>query len=182
MAQFKSFAPNVQVLGQTISSIITAVPNGQEERKLILSKNGITNIQADKWYSQEAYLNAFKEIANTIGPSTLFAIGKAIPENAKFPPQIDSLEKALNAVDMAYKMNHKGGDIGHYKVTSFDTKLRTATVECKNPYPSEFDRGLLTTMLRRFKPSNSIKYDVVLDATQPTRVSGGDSCTFKVTW
>jgi len=182
MAQFKAFAPNVQVLGQTILSIVTAVPSGQEERKQILAKNGIASIQTDKWYSQEAYLNAFKEIADSIGPSTLFAIGKAVPENAKFPPQIDSLEKALNAVDMAYKMNHKGGDIGFYKVTSFDDKQRTATVECKNPYPSEFDRGLFTTMLRRFKPVNSIKYDVVLDTTKPTRIAGADSCTFKIIW
>lgn len=182
MAQFKSFAPNVQVLGQTLLSIVTAVPTGQDDRREILSKNGITNPEPDKWYSQEAYLNAFKEIANNIGPSTLFAIGKAIPENAKFPPQIDTLEKALNAIDMAYKMNHRGGDIGYYKVISFDAKQKIAVVECLNPYPSEFDRGLLTTMLRRFKPSGSIKYDVALDTDKPSRIAGADSCTFKITW
>jgi len=182
MAQFKPFASNVQVLGQTVLSIVTALSNGQENRKEILSRHGIKSVEPEQWYSQEAYLNAFKEISESVGPSTLFVIGKAIPENAKFPPQIDSLEKALAAIDMAYKMNHKGGEIGYYKLTSFDKKERVATVECKNPYPSEFDRGIITTMLRKFKPSDSLRTDVILDTNKPTRISGADSCTYKVIW
>jgi len=182
MAQFKPFAPNVQVLGQTILAIVTAMEKGQESRKEILARHGIKNPEPQQWYPQEAYLNAFKEISENVGPSTLFVIGKSIPENAKFPPQIDSLEKALAAIDMAYKMNHKGGDIGSYKLVSFDKKERLAIVECNNPYPSEFDRGIITTMLRKFKPADSLRSDVVLDVSKPTRIDGADSCTYKVTW
>jgi hypothetical protein len=83
---------------------------------------------------------------------------------------------------MAYKMNHKGGDIGYYKLVSFDKKERTAIVECKNPYPSEFDRGIITTMVRKFKPADSLRNDVTLDTSKPTRIGGADSCTYKVTW
>ena len=182
MAQFKPFAPNVQVLGQTVLSVVTALANGQDTREEILSRHGIKNAEPQQWYSQEAYLNAFKEISENVGPSTLFIIGKSIPENAKFPPQIDSLEKALSAIDMAYKMNHKGGDIGYYKLVSFDKKERAAVVECKNPYPSEFDRGIITTMLRKFKPADSLRNDVILDTSKPTRIGGADSCTYKVIW
>jgi hypothetical protein len=53
----------------------------------------LQNPEPDKWYSQEAWLNAFKEIAETVGTNTLFMIGKSIPEHAKFPPQIDLLRK-----------------------------------------------------------------------------------------
>jgi len=182
MAQFKTFAPNVQIIGQSITSVVTALPIGQEERKAILSRHGIKNIVATDWYPLESYLNAFKQISDEVGPNTLFSIGKAIPENVKFPPQIDSLEKALSSIDVAYKMNHRGGDIGYYKVLSYDAKKRAATIECRNPYPSEFDRGLITTMLRRFKPSDSIKYNVSLDTSVPTRIGGADSCRFNVTW
>ena len=30
-----------------------------------------------------------------------------IPANAKFPPQIKTIEDALGAIDMAYHMNHR---------------------------------------------------------------------------
>src|SRR5262245_47196461 len=110
MAQFKPFSPDVQVNGHTVLSVITALDSGQETRLEILARNGIADPQHHQWYSQTSYLNAFKEIYEKVGPSTLFAIGKAIPESAKFPSQINSLEKALSAIDVAYKMNHKGGE------------------------------------------------------------------------
>jgi hypothetical protein len=182
MAQFKPFAPNVLVNGQTVLSVITALSNGQDTRTEILLRNGIKNPNAQEWYPLEAYLNAFKEISENVGPSTLFSIGKAIPENAKFPPQIDSLEKALTAIDVAYKMNHKGGDIGYYKLVSFNAKEKKAVMECKNPYPSEFDRGIITTMVRKFRPANAIRSDVTLDTTQPSRIGGAESCTYKIEW
>jgi hypothetical protein len=53
---------------------------------------------------------------------------------------------------------------------------------CKNPYPSEFDRGIITTMLRRFKPTLSTRYDVVRDPSKPTRLEGADSCTYRIIW
>ncbi|HEY5824542.1 MAG TPA: hypothetical protein VIT44_09260 [Cyclobacteriaceae bacterium] len=182
MAQFKAFAPNVKVNGQTVLSVINGLQQGQESRREILANNGIKDPQPDQWYPQQSWLSSFEEIANKVGPNTLFMIGKSIPEQAKFPPQIDTLEKALGAVDVAYKMNHQGGDIGYYKLLNFDSKNRIATMECKNPYPSEFDRGILMTMLRKFKPTDTHKYDVVLDLGKPSRLSGADSCTFKISW
>lgn len=182
MAQFIPFAPHVEVNGQTVLSVVNALPAGQETRREILVRNGIENPDSSQWYSQEAYLNAFKELADKVGPHTLFAIGKSIPEHAAFPPQIDNLEKALQAIDVAYQMNHRGGEIGHYKLLRFDAKNKTAEFECKNPYPSEFDRGILTTMLRKFKPVDSFKDSVVLDTTQPTRLNGADSCRYRISW
>lgn len=184
MAQFTPFSENVKVNGQTILTFINAIthPASKERMGIILKNNGIEEIKPDGWYSQKAWLDAFKEINDSLGPNTLFTIGKAIPENAKFPPEINNLEKALGAIDIAYKMNHKGGDIGFYKLLSFDGTKKTAQLECKNPYPSDFDRGIIMTMLRKFKPANSIKYDVVLDTSKPNRLKGADSCTYTVTW
>lgn len=181
MAQFVSFNPKVEVNGQTILSVVNALSAGQERRLGILRNHGI-ELEEDKWYSQQSWLNAFKEISKELGDRTLFMIGKAIPENAKFPPQIDSLQKALAAIDMAYHMNHRGGEIGHYTLLSFDEKKREAIMVCNNPYPSEFDRGIISTMLRRFRPKDSFKYDVVTDLTKETRMKGGESCTYIINW
>ncbi len=182
MAHYIPFEKGVEVKGEAVLSIINALVTGQARRIEILARNGITNLQPGTWYSQENYLNGYKEIGEVMGSATLFMIGSAIPQNAIFPPDIDNLEKALNAIDIAYNMNHRNGDIGYYKVQSFDNENKTAVMECKNPYHSIFDRGLILAMVTRFGPANSKKKDVVLDKTKETRMNGGDSCTYNIYW
>jgi hypothetical protein len=113
---------------------------------------------------------------------TLFEIGDSIPENAEFPPEINSIEEALNSIDVAYHLNHRGGEIGYYKVLSFDSVKRKATIECKNPYPCHFDRGMILSIVRRFKSKDSSTYDVVLDFTKPNRMEGSDSSVYIINW
>lgn len=182
MAQFVPFAEGVEVNGQTVLSIVNALEAGKATRLKILNKHGLTDIDLKGWYSQRAWLDAFKEISETFGIHTLFAIGEAIPENAIFPPEIDNLEKALALIDMAYHLNHRGGEIGHYTLIHFDPEKHAATMVCNNPYPSEFDRGIINTMVRKFLPSSSLIYDVALDLSKETRLKGADSCTYNITW
>lgn len=60
-------------------------------------------------------------------------------------------------------------------------RIKKAVMECKNPYPSDFDRGIIITMVRKFsfKSSNIL---VELDESKPTRLNGADSCIFLITW
>ncbi|MGB0522416.1 MAG: hypothetical protein ACPGJS_05620 [Flammeovirgaceae bacterium] len=181
MAQFIAFDEEVEVNGRTIYTIVGALEIGKEYREEILAKHGIVP-EPDTWHSQQLWLDAFKEIAETIGQNTLFMIGKAIPEHADFPPGINNLEQALKSIDVAYHMNHRNGEIGHYQLTHFDKERKEATMVCNTPYPSEFDRGIITSMLRQFRPANSFRYDVILDISKETRIKGGESCTYKIVW
>lgn len=180
MAQFKAFASNVEVNGETVLSVVNGMGVYKKQALDILAKNGINNPQPGQWYLQQAWLDSFKEISETIGAKTLFAIGKAIPENAIFPPEIDSIEKGLAAIDIAYHMNHKGGEIGHYRFQS--TGSNSGKMVCDNPYPCEFDRGIIETMAQKFKPKDSIMVFVEHDDSQPCRKKGAESCTYMITW
>jgi len=182
MAQFVPFQEGVEVYGQTVLAIVNALEAGRTTRSKILDKHGLSDVQLTAWYSQRLLLDAFKEIAETFGMHTLFAIGEAVPENAIFPPEIDNLEKALQLMDYGYHLNHRGGDIGHYTLTHFDPATHTAVMFCNNPYPSEFDRGLITTMVKKFVPATSLIFDVQRDVTKETRLQGADSCTYNITW
>lgn len=182
MAQFVPFERGVEVSGEAVLAVVNALEAGKGTRLKILSKHGIVNPQPHEWYSQEAWLNAFKEISETFGIHTLFAIGEAIPENAIFPPEIDNLRKSLDSIEIGYHLNHRGGEIGHYTLAEFNETKRSAIIICNNPYPSEFDRGIITTMTRKFVPGDSVIFDVQLDTTKETRLQGGNSCTFVVTW
>lgn len=182
MGVLVSFESNVEVLGKSIVTLVNAIPLGREYRLHILSKYGIENIDNDNWYSQQQYLRAFREISIASGADLLFAIGKGVQEHAAFPPQTDCLEKALRAVDVVHALNHRGGKIGYYDLMFFDSQARVAKMICTTPYPSEFDRGILATTLKRFKPTDSVNYNVLLNLRKPTRRHGEDSCTYLIKW
>ena len=182
MAEFKAFSSDVEVNGETVLSVVNAMTGFEEYALNILAENGIKNPEPGKWYKQQNWLDAFKQISLKVGEKTLFNIGKAIPDNAQFPPEIDNIEKALSSIDVAYHMNHRGGEIGYYKLLEFYPGKKQATMECKNPYPSHFDKGIIISMARKFKPEESTSVDVVLDESKPTRMKGSDSCTYIIKW
>ena len=146
----------------------------------ILEKNGIKDPKPGMWFSQQAWLNAFKSIVEEVGESTLLQIGISIPKNAKFPPGIDSLLKALGSIDQAYHMNHRGGDIGHYKMELIGEK--SAKIICKNPYPCSFDKGIITSFIQLFKPEGSSLPAKLAHDDKECRKKGAHTCTYIVSW
>jgi len=179
MAQYKEFEENVEVNGETVLSTINSFPDFMRNTAIeMLKSKGISDPQAGKWYSQKAWLESFKEISEDYGSHTLFAIGKSIPENANFPPEIDTLEKALDSLDIAYRMNHRNGDIGYYKMVSHDIDKKEILIQCKNPYPCDFDRGIITSISRKFE----LAVKVELDPNKPSRKDGADDSWYIVSY
>ena len=180
MVQFKAFTANAEVNGETVLSVVDGLGAFKKQASDILMKNGINNPQPGQWYSQQAWLNAFKEIAEKIGARSLNAIGKKIPQNAKFPPGIDTIDKALASIDVAYHMNNRNGEIGYYKYEK--TSAKSGRMICKNPFPCDFDRGIIEAMAQRFKPADSVMVMVDHDKTKSCRKNGAESCEYIITW
>jgi hypothetical protein len=180
MAEFVGFDPIVQVSGEAVSAVVHGMGGAKWKALKILAEHNIHDPKWEMWYLQKNWLSAFREISETFGQETLHAIGLKIPENAKFPPDIDTIENALRSIDVAYHMNHRGGEIGIYGFES--TGPRSATMVCRNPYPCSFDRGIIEAMAVRFKPDDSVAVSVQHDDSAPCRRHGADSCTYLVTW
>ncbi len=179
MKTFVASSSKVEVNGETIYSIIDGMGVFKTTAIKILSENGIANPQPGEWYGQQLWLNAFKNIAEKVGESTLYNIGQKIPENAKFPPEINDIHKALSAIDVAYHMNHRNGEIGEYKYEK--TGEHSAKITCTNPYPDEFDKGIIFQMGKKFAPTGAA-VSVKVDDSKPTRTKGSDSTTYLVAW
>jgi hypothetical protein len=179
MASYKAMAPGVEVNGETVLSVVNGMGMFKARATEALAGAGIKNPAAGNWYPQQAWLDAFKALAGTVGATTLNMIGRAIPQSARFPPEIDSIDKALAAIEVAYHMNHRGGEIGHYRFER--TGGQAAKLVCNNPYPCPFDRGIVEAMASRFRPAGSTPV-VKHDDSAPCREKGADSCTYLVSW
>lgn len=195
MAEFKAFAANIEVNATTVLSFIHSMKRGQEKRLALLEKHGIRPEEGG-WYPQQEWLNAFKELNETVGEMNLLLIGMAIVENAEFPP-FNSLKEGLEVIDVAYHMNHrdqngqllfnpetgeKAAGIGCYDLQYYNEEERRAIMYCENPYPSKFDQGIITALCRRLRPDCIKTIDVRPDLEKERRPKGGNSCTFIIKW
>jgi hypothetical protein len=190
MAQFKAIDPGVEVNLDVVLSFINAVMKNFKPIALeILEKNGIKDPKPGEWCSQQKWLDALKSISEEIGEATLYKVGVVIPENTKSKPgydkmfsSIQDLRAGLESIDIGYHMTHRGGDIGHYKLVEYNEDERYAIMECNEPNPTSFNRGLITGFVRMFKPEDSFEVKVELDETKPSKLNGDNSDTFKITW
>jgi hypothetical protein len=171
--QFRTFEPGVEVFGANVGAFVDAFKLFPSVILKCLTKHGIgtmvgktIEIDRTRWYAQEAWLTAWEEIATSIGPRACYQIGRQVPKHAVFPPTVTDINAAMASVDVAYHMNHrKNGKpmfdlatgqkvkgIGTYGFEPARGERRIKSV-CENPYPCDFDRGLLTEVAVRFELS-----------------------------
>jgi len=196
--QFKPFEPDLEVYGASIDAIVDAFKLFPSVALKRLANYGIGSargkdvvINRDAWYPLGNWLSAYESFANEVGPRALFQIGQHIPKHAPFPPTITDVHSAVVGLDVAYHMNHrKGGKImfdpatgqkatgiGNYGYTPVPRERRIISV-CENPYPCDFDRGILTTLAAKFERTSRVSHD----DSAPCRKNGADSCKYIIAW
>lgn len=179
MTQFVACSPMVEVCGAGVMSVVEGMGAFKTTALQILQNHGISDPKLETWYSQQAFLNAFKEIAEKIGQATLRMIGNKVPETALWPPNVTTVQQALELLNVAYAMNHRKGEIGSYDFVSLDE--RSGKMVCDNPYPCSFDWGVIEATARKFSAGQELPF-VTHDDSQPCRNKGGDSCTYFIRW
>ncbi|MBF0207676.1 MAG: hypothetical protein HQK53_12380 [Oligoflexia bacterium] len=196
--QFKTFEPNIEVLGQAMYSMIEGFGAFKGVAIKYLVAHGICEkkdnellLDPAQWYSLDQWLQAFEKISRDLGDTSLFLTGKCIPINAKFPTWVKDVESAVKSIDIAFHMNHRKNGIdmfnpatgtmlegiGHYGFEKIADKKVIISV-CNTPYPCEFDRGIITAMANKFE----LRATVVHDNTKPCRKNGQDSCTYIINY
>ncbi len=194
MKKYRAFDNRVEVNGQTILSFVNALGSMRKIGLKILADNGIENPRHGEWYLQQNWLDAFTYIANVADSSTLYEIGSAIFDNAEFPSEIGNIYEALSSIDIAYHLNHrlngeilfdkntkeKKKGIGNYHYKEIHKKKIEIT--CDNPYPCDFDRGIIYSMAKRFKPDDAYFVKVEHEKEKSCRDNGDSYCTYNVSW
>ena len=115
MTQFKPFEPGIEVSGDCIGAILEGFRQYPTIAIKYLAKFGLiksdtmkaSDLDRSAWYPLDAWLSAYKGIADEVGYNSLYNIGKRIPQNAQFPPGVNEIHSAVKSLDVAYHMNHR---------------------------------------------------------------------------
>jgi len=196
--QFKPFEPGIEVWGVCVEPFVEAFKLFPSVAFKRLVSHGIGTLKGkdvvidrQAWYPQKEWLEAFEDISTTVGFRATYQIGQFIPRHAVFPPSVTDINSGIASIDIAYHMNHrkngkvmfdpatgqKLSGIGNYGSTPVPGERKIVSV-CENPYPCDFDRGILSAMAVRFE-----RYArVVHDDGASCRKSGASSCTYTIAW
>jgi hypothetical protein len=194
----KGFEANIEVSGECIGAILDGFKQYPGVAVKVLARFGLIKSEAMKpsdidraaWYPMEAWLAAHNVIADEVGANSMYAVGRRIPQNGPIPPNVKDIHDAIPALDVAYHLAHRKSGIvmfnpetgemlegiGHYRYEPRGE--RTVACIAENPYPCDFDRGLVSAMTQRFEEFSQ----TVHDDTSACRKKGGESCTYIVTW
>jgi hypothetical protein len=99
----------------------------------------LQDLTPDKFVPVQRWLDALKEIQETVGPQVVRLVGTRIIEKAHFPPSFRTVDAVLESLDTIFYLNHRG-DIGHYRYERLDG---VRVVRCETPYPRHFEWGLI---------------------------------------
>lgn len=180
MALLQSLSRNVEINSTAINSLVNALGPFKRNAIKLLEMQGIDDLAPGKWYPQQSFLDAFIHIPRKVGDRTVEKVGANLAASLRFPSDIDTLEKALGYINVAYQGYYKNGDSGNYKFRK--TGERECSMFCSSPYPCAFDRGALSEICNRFKPADSNL--VVIEHSKATgcRQIGNFACTYIIRW
>ena len=147
---FKEFSPENQVSGRAILNAVNSLVEYKMTMAEYLTRSGLDNIEPDGWYDEQAWLDVLQAISKQYGPSTIFTLGKGVGSN--LPGTDPDFRNRLDSIDSLYKKSHINGEVGYFKLMEFDEKNKRARMKMHTPYPPEYGKGVLTAMVRKYKP------------------------------
>lgn len=179
MNPYHAYERGVEISGDAVIALLDTM-GGVEMGRKFLAAVGIKDAMPGSWHSQQAFLDALRLLEETHGSDHLRKVGLRIYGSAKFPPRIRDIHQALTSIDIAYHMNHRKGPIGHYTYTQVDE--HSGYVECNNPFPCEFDQGVIMGVAERFCPSGCRLHLQPHIPKSYCRKQGDPSCFYLVSW
>lgn len=179
MEQFRASSPQDRVAGDSILAVVEAMGAFRTRALKLLAEHGISDPRSGEWYPLQGYLDALRSIYDTRGAATVSVTGRKLVESNPFPPEIDSLEKALASLNTDYLKRHRGSDVGGFRLEPVGE--RSVRMVVRNPYPCELDRAVVEAICQRFRPAGRLPR-VTHEDGAGCRKDGADACTLLVSW
>ncbi|MFN8531309.1 MAG: hypothetical protein U0670_22120 [Anaerolineae bacterium] len=138
-----------EVIGQTVLAFVDNLES--EVIAPLLPKYGLVNIDPDKWYPHQSWMNVLKELGDMPGSTPAFvAFGRRVVETAVMPPEIKSIPEVLNLLHAIHHMNLRNipDEEGYLVEAKGD---RHYWVYHNTPNPDDAIYGFIWGMVARYK-------------------------------
>jgi hypothetical protein len=140
-----------------------------------LTEFGITDVEAEAWYSADDFARVLAMVERDAGRSTVTKLGAVAPETMEWVGNPTTVAEGLTNLSRSHQSTHRGA-VGHYDFEQ--TGEDTGRIVCDTPYPCEFDKGVLKGTMKRFGG----QYPKITEDTHECRDDGGSTCTYTVSW
>lgn len=97
---FVAGSEDALVLGQAVEAFASNL--NADTIRALLPKYGFSNIDPNKWYPHQDWLDLLKEIDDS---STYVAFGKKVVETVAMPPELETIPDVLNALHDIHHLN-----------------------------------------------------------------------------
>jgi len=150
-----------------MSQLMFTTPEGSNvQSNLTFATQPSTTLSIAKTQAQESLESLFETALQACEAAAkeknnafqLFNLGKQLAESIQFPADILSLSEALSFLNKQYncRSNSDFADARlYFEVLENNPQRREIRVLCTNQYATEIDKGLLTVMIKKFKPKEA---------------------------
>lgn len=159
---------NLKVDGSIVNNIIQGSLLYDSSLAKTLNEFELHKMNPNKWYPIHRIEEIFSYFEEHYNDELFSYIGQWVPVNCQFPDNIDTFEKSLLNLNVAYHLNHSHASAGYYEV--FKDGPNEYTVICNTPfYPYAFNYGIIKGL--------ALKYNIEAQTTIVSYIKGGE---FKV--
>ena len=161
--------------GAALNSFILALGHAHDVVHKILSDAGVERIDPDRWYDFDWASAIYFKIGAQVGRGALIEVGRNMIQTAEFPPGIDGVASVLMSLDMAYRLNARGPNIG--EITTVLEDEHSATSVWSPKFPCALNVGILEGSCARYGAKPLIEHGAGGCVDE-----GGSACTYHVSW
>ncbi|MBN1621883.1 MAG: hypothetical protein JW871_04765 [Endomicrobiales bacterium] len=183
----------IEISGYAFSNIIKMSGMFNSVLKDIFKNHQIDNFEPNSWYPVNSFMDVLEEINEKVGANAVHKIGLTISKTAEIPIEVKSIYDFFSNIDKLYHLNHrKDGKamcdaqteqmqdgIGHYIYEKIE--YNNLKITCTNPYPCDFNLGLIEGFAQRFATEGKKIY-INHSRHLPCKKNGDASCIYFVTW
>lgn len=189
MQLHRAFSSGTRVRGVVLQAAARCLNSDHIEP--YLRQNGLLGRQddlqpilADRWYSQQDWLNVLNALIEANASAAMFdlvSVGMTMAEMLTGQADFEglSLEEKLEAWSRIYQEQHCDGDAGEITVQRMGNT--SIWIDARTPYPDDILYGAIYTIVSRHFPSTAV-VTVRYDDHLPRRDRGGDMTRYQVVW
>ncbi len=180
MAVYTWHDPCVEILGAQLQNFVRCAQ--PDDITPILSKYALTNVQTDRWYPVQLWLNVMTDIAAAQnGMMNLTSLGMKMADVVFSPPEFarGDFEAVFMHLNRYYQRYLRNGDVGHQR--TLKVAERHLLAESKIPYPDDLLYGMLYGLTRRYLPPET-QFILYYDDVTLRRDLGGEWTRIHVEW